>query len=505
MNIGGQSRFQINAKWPCREAVLDINKTAFHPRGNIMERLQKIGQVKPVHSSQVTSSPIGLGFEKLDRGVFDPAKAYDKVAALGVKWIRIQSGWARTEKSKGKYEFGWLDEIVDNLLLRGLQPWICICYGNGIYNERAAEVFGAVGCPPIQSDEEKLAWHNYTKALTTHFRKRVQWYEVWNEPDGIWCWKHGTSGTEYGEMFKATAAAIKAGDPDAKVIGGSICLRGLAWLNDVLATGAASEMDALTYHAYTPDESDCFNRVHAIRALCHAYNPEMEIIQGETGCQSRSDGAGALAGGAWTPVRQAKFMARHMMADLFDHVKFASYFSCMDMIEALNGTVKDKSSYLDYGYFGVLGAEFDADGVSSGEYTQKPSYRTLQTIAAIFREEFTLAELPVDFLSGKTSRRLLRNDDDGKTIVHGGFRKPNGAGAFVYWKSTELLTTSYESTVSLEFAALPGPVRLIDLLDGSIYALPPNMIEDNGQGHCNLLNLPLRDYPLILMFGDFVE
>ncbi len=59
-----------------------------------MERLKKVGRVEPVHSLKVKSSRLGLGFEKLDRAVFDPEKAYEKVAALGVKWIRIQSGWA---------------------------------------------------------------------------------------------------------------------------------------------------------------------------------------------------------------------------------------------------------------------------------------------------------------------------------------------------------------------------------------------------------------------------
>ncbi len=469
-----------------------------------MDRLKKVGDIKPVHSSQIKKSRIGLGFEKLDRGVFDPEKAYDKVAELGVKWIRIQSGWARTEKEKGVYDFTWFDSIVDNLIKRGLEPWVCLCYGNGLYNEKATEVFGAVGCPPQTSEEEKQAWHNYVAAVTARYRGKVSWYEVWNEPDGIWCWKTGVSGKEYGKLVKDTAVAIKAGDPEAKVIGGSTCLRQLDWLNDVFSTGAGEVMDALTYHAYSPDEESSFNRIRAIRALCKTYNPKIELIQGETGCQSRGDGAGALRGGAWTPNRQAKFLSRHMMADLFDNVKFASYFSCLDMIEALNGTVGDTSSYLDYGYFGVLGADFDENGISTGEYSPKPSYRTLQTIAAIFREEFELAELPVDFMYPQDSLRLLRKDDDGKTLLSGGFQRSDGSSAFVYWKSTELLTTSYESTVSLEVANLPDKVQLIDLLDGSVYELSESMIEDNDNGHKKLLSIPLHGYPLVLTFGDFV-
>ena len=101
--------------------------------------------------------------------------------------------------------------------------------------------------------------------------------------------------------------------------------------------------------AYDAHEENSYERVKVLRALCQSYNPAIQMIQGETGTQSRSDGAGALKGGAWTPEKQAKYLARHMMSDFFSDVMFASYFSCMDMIEALNGTVGDKASYLDYG------------------------------------------------------------------------------------------------------------------------------------------------------------
>ena len=133
-----------------------------------MERLIKTGAVAPKQAAQVEMSRLGVGFEKLDRGAFDPEKAYDKIAALGVKWARIQSGWAKTERQKGVYDFQWLDTIVDNLLRRGMIPWICLCYGNGLYDDTAAKMFGAVGCPPIHSDEAKAAWAAYVSALTAH-------------------------------------------------------------------------------------------------------------------------------------------------------------------------------------------------------------------------------------------------------------------------------------------------------------------------------------------------
>lgn len=469
-----------------------------------MDRLTKIGSVKPVHSTQVKESTLGLGFEKLDRAVFDPEKAYDKVAALGVKWIRIQSGWARTEKEPGVYDFAWFDDIVENLLCRGLQPWVCLCYGNSLYDEEAAKVFGAVGCPPVRSEEQKRAWQRYVAALVSRYRGKISCYEVWNEPDGKWCWKHGVSGTEYGELVNLTAAAVREADPEAKVIGGALCLYDFKWVRDVLATGAGRQMDVLTYHGYSPDERHSIECMRAVKALCLQENPAMEFAQGETGTQSRSDGAGALRGMAWTPVRQAKFLARHLLAHMFEGVKFNSYFSCMDMIEALNGTVGDKASYLDYGYFGVLGAEFDADGVSTGEYKPKPSYRTLQVLAAIFREEFSVQELPVRVAPADSSL-LARREDPGRSLLSCGFAKPNGSAAFVYWMPAEILTTTYEATITVECCSLPGEAKLIDLLEGTIYSIPESMVENDGKGYRRFLHLPLRDYPLLLTFGDFAE
>ena len=471
-----------------------------------MERLIELGKVKAKSALDITSSRLGIGFEKLDRKMFDPEKAYDKLGALGVKWVRIQSGWARTEKRRGIYDFAWLDDIVENLLQRGLVPWICLCYGNGLYDEAAAENFGAVGCPPVRSREAAQAWSIYVTALTAHMRGRVSYYEVWNEPDGVWCWKHGPSGNEYGKFVVDTAAAVRKGDSGAKVIGGAVC-RGetLDFLYDAFAVGMGHCLDAISYHQYTVDERQTFRRVDALHGICDAFGAKLELIQGESGAPSRSDGHGAMNTGAWTPRRQAKQLARHLMVDLMTDIKFTSYFSCMDMVEALNGTVGDVGSYQDYGYFGVLGAEFDTEGYSVGAYTPKPSYYALQTIAALFWGDVHTTAVPVIRVP-EHSKRLFAMDCDDATIVSSAFgRSGEDSAAYVYWNSTPLLTTEFESTISLNAAALPQPVRLVDLLDGKVYELPEEMVEKCGEGKYHIHNLPIRDYPLVLSFGEFVR
>ncbi len=467
----------------------------------MITKLKKIGKIQPKSSKEIKISKIGLGFEKLDRDVFDPKKAYDKVAEVGVKWARIQSGWARTEKEKGVYDFEWIDKVVDNFVARGIEPWVCLCYGNGIYTESAREVFGAVGCPPIFTEEEKRGWEAYIRKFVKHFEGRVNYYEVWNEPDGQWCWKHGPNATELGIFTRDTAKYVKETNPNAKVIGGSVCLKNLSYLNEALAAGMGEYIDFITFHEYTRDETSVFETVASYKALAHKYNPDIKIIQGESGSQSRTGGHGAVNEMGWTEEIQAKQLARHTIADLLTGVHFTSYFSCMDMIEALNGSVGDTASYLDYGYFGILGAEFDDEGKSVGTYYKKPSYFTLQNICSVFSEEFELCDIPIIFHG---SSALIADSNVKRTqLVSGGF-KNSGGEAFAYWYPSNILTMSIDTAVNVEIYTEHSKIRVVDVMDGIVYEIPDNMIENKGNGVYWIEDLPVKDTPLLLVTGDFI-
>ena len=470
-----------------------------------MYRLNKIGTLKPQAPSAHENSRLGIGFEKLDRAVFDPERAYDKLAAIGVKWVRIQSGWQRTERERGVYDFAWLDSIVDNLIARGMRPWICLCYGNELYDELSATVFGAVGCPPVHTEEQRTAWYNYAVATAAHFRGRVNDYEIWNEPDGKHCWKTGVSAKELGDFTVATANAVREGNPDAYIIGGAVCRRVCGFLAQAFeTTDMARAIDAISFHEYVFDESLVDEKVRAIRGLANLHNPKLEIIQGESGTQSRAGGHGALKIGAWTPDKQARLLLRHLTADLLAGVKFTSYFTCVDMIEALNGTVGDLSSYLDYGYFGVLGADFDENGFSTGDYTPKPAYYALQNLNAILGGDLTVLDLPVNIIKETAPHTGHAPALASPDITYGGFHLDNGAYALAYWYPTNLMTSTYEGAITMQ-TAIPGALHLVDPMDGSVYPLPESITTDDEYGHFILKYLPIKDYPMFLIFGDLPE
>ncbi len=475
-----------------------------------MERLILEGRMKHLTSSEISFSRLGLGFEKLDRNVFDPEKAYDKVGRTGVKMARIQSGWMRTEREEGVYDFAWLDSIVDNLIARGLEPWICLCYGNPIYTPLAEEVFGGVGCPPVGSEREMRAWTDYVRATVEHFKGRVRLYEIWNEPDCNYSWKHffgeerdlAVNAHEYGLFAIKTAKAIKEADENAGVIGfGLAHPKDLTFVNNVLSTGLGKYIDYISFHFYSPKDIDRDVTINRLKTLVHSYNPEIKLIQGESGAQSRSDGNGAMRGFSWTKEKQMKFLLRTSVTDIALGVEFSSYFSTMDMVEALHGLAKDKATYMDFGYFGILSASFDENGRATGEYTEKPSYYALSTLATLLREDAQVFPIPYG-VEVNASRRVNGYDCSDDTLKIYTFKLCDGRTAMIYWNAVDLLTSTYEGTVSFNVYGQDNDnVKIIDLTNGDIYSLPDEMISDIGNGGIKLKSIPVTDCPLAIVFG----
>lgn len=468
-----------------------------------MEQLKKIGQIKPKKSVEIKKSRIGLGFEKLDRDIFDPEKSYPFVADSGIKWARLQSGWQRTEREKGVYDFSWLDDIVNKMISIGVEPWLCLCYGNALYTPAAKTVFGAVGCPPINTQEERDAWDAYVKATVTHYKGKIHYYEVWNEPDGDWCWKHGPNAEELADFTIATADACKTADPTCEVIGMVTCCAQPEFHKILCEKGVCQHLDAISYHAYGGSDKSFANTYNFYDTLRKQYNPKLKIIQGESGTQSRSDGSGALRGGAWTELKQAKFLLRHLITDLALGVEFTSYFSCMDMAEALSGTVGDITSISDFGYFGVVGAEFDKNARATGNYFAKKSYFALQTLTSVLCEEFDSVDIAVEPIK-EHSKRMLGENFNFSAATKYFFRRTNGSTALFYWNAKNILTETYDGETSFKINSkyIHGDVTLVDMLDGSIYELDDKHFSVE-EGYYRFKNVPITDSPILIMLGDF--
>ena len=70
-------------------------------------------------------------------------------------------------------------------------------------------------------------------------------------------------------------------------------------------------------------------------------------------------------------------------------------------------------------------------------------------------------------------------------------------------EASSLSVSSACSSITLEYYSKHNDVKLIDLMDGSIYAIPEKNVESKGDGVFVIKELPIKDTPLLLVFGEF--
>jgi len=318
------------------------------------------------------SARLGIGLECLDRDLWDIKPALGALKELGVARGRLQSGWAKTEKEKGVYDFAWLDEVVDGVCAAGVEPWISLSYGNPLYAPAGTKARAdGIGLSPLLTDEGTAAWRRYVRATVSRFKDRVKVWEVWNEPEcGIffkvrpgstWC-------ADYLELLRITAGEIRAADPAARVAAGATAgTPGDDQIAGMFERGFAQMADIYTFHGYSAVPERFGRTAAATYAMIRRNAPKVEIWRGEAGLPSAPSGHGALSNVKTSEAVQCRWMARHLVRDLADpSIAFTSYFHLFDFLH-----FSHKYTY----HYGVL---------RDGDYSKKPSFWLLKRIRQYF-------------------------------------------------------------------------------------------------------------------------
>ncbi|MDX2153739.1 MAG: beta-galactosidase [Bryobacteraceae bacterium] len=437
-------------------------------------------RVRPRSPKDIASSPISIGFETLDRKMFDPERTYEHLARVGVKWARCQTGWARTETQKGEYDFAWLDSVVDSLLKIGIQPWFNLGYGNTLYTPGPAHP-SAVGWAPMNSDEAKAAWSRYVAKLAERYAGRVKHYEIWNEPNIAGFWQpEKPSPKGYVDLVKLTAPLLRKATPGCTLIGGAFAgLRDWDYFEGCMEEGLGNLVDVISYHPYRAVPEDNYEAdLRAFRGLVHRYKAGMPLWQGENGAPSTNNSTGALREFEWDEARQAKWLLRRLLTDLNCDVQVSSYFQTVDMVNYVWAT----------GQSGMTNSK----GVLRGTvYTPKAAYYALQNLCTFFDSQAKRADLllRIEGAAGQYEPLAVRT----ATFLRG------NAPLYAWWFPASLQqgfpTKQTRLTVwSGRAAKLETPV-IVDLLTGDI--TPAQKINRQG-GLLQIEGLPLRDYPLLL-------
>ena len=350
--------------------------------------LKQIGWLATKHSKEIGSSSWSVGCETLDRDYAKFSIYKNYVGELGVKHARLQSGWAKCEKEKGKYNFAWLDSCVYGLAEQSVKPWICLCYGNPLYGAGIR-----LGAKIFTDDKTMDAWLKYVGTTVERYKSIVTEWEVWNEPNG------GNGSSEYANLLIKTAEIIKKVQPESKIMGFSLAGIPLKFAEEVFEylkiNNKIDLIDYLSYHPYTNNPDDSYSDVEKLEALKNKYNPNIKLFQGENGCPSQLEWTHAICYYPWTEISQAKWFMRRMAGDHVRNIPTSiftmidlKYFNMLQSFGLIRSNLLHEIIYKRPSYYGVqhMVSFFDSSVESVGqlEYTSN-AYRKIT--AAGFRKE----------------------------------------------------------------------------------------------------------------------
>lgn len=494
---------------PRAEEIAKYKEAFFDPRYDGFDHELEYLCDLPYHASaEVENSRLGVGFELLDHRT---GYLFDKVLPIarhsGVKWARLQSGWQRAEKEPGKYDFGWLDEIVDGLREAGIQPWFSLSFGNGLYMEGAEPLppHGNYFFSPTRFGEKGITgWTNYCKAMAEHFKDRVFHWEVWNEPNAGFLRKPNTGKAisaeppeVYTKLVAITSKAVRSIQPEAKIIAGSIsgCAICNEYIQGLFDSGIAEHIDSFSYHPYQAiPELYYQERLQFIRDQIAKSGKNITIWQGENGRPSNS----ALLGRGLknTEGSQARYLTRRYLTDLRMDVEVSSYFLICDIGNGYlpNGNVHSQ---------GVI------DATDPENYRPKLAFRAMQSFAWLFdsRTEPDHGCFELMPMTGWGVNTLPLETASGLTCA---FRRGN-IPIFAYYQPTHIDADWQVKPVGVQ-TWVPDSMKfekpiLIDPITARVYRIR-QMSEwcDGNYGNVLIIpRLPLLDYPLFVTDASLLD
>ena len=449
----------------------------------------RLGTLKPRGTDQIESSNWLIGCETLDRDFADYDQYKEFIAPLGIKRLRMQTGWAKTEKVKGEYSFDWLDHIIGDAAKRGFQPWLQTSYGNPIYPKGGGDNLGA-GLPV--SEEALTAYERWVVALVTRYKDRVTDWEVWNEPN----FGDNTLNTpEATADFNArTAKAILGVQPRAKISGLALghyhrefvqrFFRRLGQLN------AVELFDNMTYHdyAYNPDGNEA--AVAELRSELAKYSKRVRLRQGENGAPSAGgSGRGALWDYEWTELSQAKWNVRRMLGNLAHDIE-----CCIFSLVEMNYTV---GPIRKMNYKGLLKSD-----ATKRVVRPKIAYYAVQNVAAVFDdrlERIKDLESTHNLAAAKPGESRYRLGTDRRVAFSGYRHGTTGKHLYAMWLADNIPDNEIRTRpvdVSIAGAEFAEPVW-VDVITGAVHAIPKGQWSRTA-AVSTFKAIPLYDAPVLI-------
>jgi hypothetical protein len=184
--------------------------------------------------------------------------------AAGLTWMRDWSvKWHTVEPEQGTWDFSRTDSQIDRVLAEKLNVLVLYPFPSAVWcSEANADVIGeVVGKQAVNQPRYIAAWRakddalfrNYIAQSTKHYRGRVKYYEILNEPlytTYALPARFGYKSEDYIAVLRSAYESIKSQQPDAKVVGGIGTWVDSDWVHQFVQGGGLEWCDIMDIHLY---------------------------------------------------------------------------------------------------------------------------------------------------------------------------------------------------------------------------------------------------------------
>lgn len=297
----------------------------------------------------------------------------EKMAALGIKWVRMDLFWSQVEREKGKYDFSAYDRLMGHLKKHKIRPLFILDYGNDLYEK---------GAP--KSDAAQAAFVNFARKAVERYREQGVLWEMWNEPNLALFWKPEPSVELYSRLAVSVGKMIREVAPQEWYIGPATSGFDWAFLEGTFSRGVLKFFDAVSVHPYRQTQPETsFEDWQKLRLLTSKYSGgrPLPLLSGEWGYSEIWKGQ--------NPLVKADYVARQYLSNLAAGVNLSIYYDWKN-----DGTDPKEPEH----NFGILGHDL----------SDKPASKLL----AFFANELKGFKFASD-----VSRDILPNDGDEARIL----------------------------------------------------------------------------------------
>lgn len=176
----------------------------------------------------------------------------------GTLWARDWSAkWESVEATEGTYDYAELDRQVDRIAANGMLPQFLLppqpsaAWASEAPEEDLRPV-ERTAYAPKPAHREQL--NQFIAATVTRYQDRVTYWEFLNEPLWVPWYCLPTNGgytvDTYIDLLKGASAAMKAADPDCKVLGGLSIMAQSKLGDEFIEKGGLAYVDIYNLHPY---------------------------------------------------------------------------------------------------------------------------------------------------------------------------------------------------------------------------------------------------------------